>query len=46
MYQTYSFELRQKAMAYDGAKSLYTVGSLPQKSFELTVFLEESTYKR
>lgn len=33
-------------MAYDGAKSLYTVGPLPQKSFEFTVFLEESAYRR
>lgn len=43
MYQTYSSELAGKNFAYDGEKSLFTVGSLPQNNFEFTVVLEESS---
>ncbi|KAH6789003.1 Argonaute family protein [Perilla frutescens var. frutescens] len=45
LYQTYSSELAGKRFAYDGEKSLYTVGALPQNKFEFTVILEESTSK-
>lgn len=43
LYQTYSSELAGKNFAYDGEKSLFTVGSLPQNNFEFTVVLEESS---
>lgn len=46
LYQTYSSELAGKKFAYDGEKSLYTVGPLPQNNFEFTVVLEESIAKR
>ncbi|XP_044465053.1 protein argonaute 16 isoform X3 [Mangifera indica] len=45
LYQTYSSELAGKRFAYDGEKSLYTVGPLPQNKFEFTVILEESRAK-
>lgn len=44
--QTYSSELDGKRFAYDGEKSLYTVGPLPQNKFEFTIVLEESFSKR
>ena len=37
LYLTYSSELAGKKFAYDGEKSLYTVGPLPQNNFEFTV---------
>ncbi|KAJ0112816.1 hypothetical protein Patl1_01934 [Pistacia atlantica] len=46
LYQTYSSELAGKRFAYDGEKSLYTVGPLPQNKSEFTVILEESRAKR
>lgn len=46
LYQTYSSELADKKFAYDGEKSLYTVGPLPQNKFEFTVVLEETFAKR
>lgn len=46
LYQTYSSELAGKRFAYDGEKSLYTVGPLPQNKFEFTVVLEESHAKQ
>ncbi|PIN22149.1 Translation initiation factor 2C (eIF-2C) [Handroanthus impetiginosus] len=46
LYQTYSSELSGKTFAYDGEKSLYTVGPLTQNNFEFTVVLEESIAKR
>ncbi|XP_057510346.1 protein argonaute 16-like [Actinidia eriantha] len=45
LYQTYSSELAEKRFAYDGEKSLYTVGPLPQNKLEFTVVLEESFAK-
>ncbi|XP_041996009.1 protein argonaute 16-like [Salvia splendens] len=45
LYQTYSSELAEKRFAYDGEKSLFTVGPLPQNKLEFTVILEESTAK-
>ena len=46
VYQTYLTELDGKSFAYDGEKTLYTVGPLPQNKFEFTVVLEESRAKR
>ncbi|KAJ6343346.1 hypothetical protein OIU76_005149 [Salix suchowensis] len=45
LYQTYSSEFSGKRFAYDGEKSLYTVGPLPQNKSEFTVLLEESFSK-
>ncbi|KAD4179068.1 hypothetical protein E3N88_27659 [Mikania micrantha] len=42
LYQTCSSELSGKKFAYDGEKSLYTVGALPKNKFEFMVVLEES----
>jgi eukaryotic translation initiation factor 2C len=41
--QMYSSELAGKDFAYDGEKSLFTVGSLPQNIFEFKVVLEEAS---
>ncbi|XP_057431156.1 protein argonaute 16 isoform X2 [Lotus japonicus] len=45
LYQTYSSELGGKRFAYDGDRTLYTVGPLPQNKFEFKVLLEESFAK-
>ncbi|MQM18739.1 hypothetical protein Taro_051734 [Colocasia esculenta] len=42
LYQAYSSELGGKELAYDGEKSLFTVGPLPQKILDFKVILEES----
>ncbi|AQK89077.1 argonaute104 [Zea mays] len=41
LQQTYRAELSNKDFAYDGEKSLFTVGGLPQKKNEFTVVLED-----
>ena len=46
MYQTYSTEFPGRKFAYDGDKSLYTVGPLPQHKYEFKVVLEESFAKQ
>ncbi|XP_058081084.1 protein argonaute 16-like [Magnolia sinica] len=46
VYQTYSSELEGKQFAYDGEKSLFTVGPLPQNNFEFMVVLEEASARR
>lgn len=46
LYQTYSSELAGKKFAYDGEKTLYTVGPLPQNKLQFTVVLEDSFAKR
>ncbi|CAD5168573.1 unnamed protein product, partial [Musa acuminata subsp. malaccensis] len=43
LYQTYRSEFEGKQFAYDGEKSLFTVGPLPQNNFEFTVVLEDSS---
>ncbi|CAL4902553.1 unnamed protein product [Urochloa decumbens] len=43
LQQTYHSELSNKDFAYDGEKSLFTVGALPQKKHEFTVVLEEAS---
>ncbi|XP_062171432.1 protein argonaute 4-like [Alnus glutinosa] len=39
--ETYDTELAGKDFAYDGEKSLFTVGSLPRNKLEFTVVLED-----
>lgn len=46
LYQTYSSELQGKQFAYDGEKSLFTVGPLKENNFEFSVVLEEAITKR
>lgn len=46
LYQIYSSELSGKRFAYDGERTLYTVGPLPHEKFEFIVVLEESLAKR
>ena len=41
LQQTYHSELSNKDFAYDGEKSLFTVGALPLVNHECTVVLEE-----
>ncbi|KAK1273917.1 Protein argonaute 16 [Acorus gramineus] len=43
LYQTYKSELSEKQFAYDGEKSLFTVGPLPQNYMEFQVILEETS---
>nr|AGS47796.1 argonaute 9 [Salvia miltiorrhiza] len=43
---TYETELAGKEFAYDGEKSLFTVGSLPRNKLEFTVVLEDVTSSR
>lgn len=46
MQQTYGSELGKKGLAYDGEKTLFTIGSLPQVNNEFTVILDDMTSKR
>ncbi|KAF8008162.1 hypothetical protein BT93_K1987 [Corymbia citriodora subsp. variegata] len=46
LYETYSSELVGKKFAYDGERTLYTVGPLPQPKLEFAVVLEDSFAKR
>lgn len=39
--ETYDTELSGKYFAYDGEKSLFTVGPLPRNKLEFTVVLED-----
>jgi eukaryotic translation initiation factor 2C len=39
--QTYATELANKDFAYDGEKSLFTIGALPQINNEFTVVVED-----
>ncbi|KAI7752602.1 hypothetical protein M8C21_021821, partial [Ambrosia artemisiifolia] len=46
LHETYSSELSGKKFAYDGEKSLYTVGPFSKNKYEFTVVLEDSyTYR-
>ncbi|CAK8567057.1 unnamed protein product [Lathyrus sativus] len=42
LHQTYSSELGGKSFAYDGERTLYTVGPLPDNKFEFKILLEET----
>ncbi|KAK6164049.1 hypothetical protein DH2020_000913 [Rehmannia glutinosa] len=44
--ETYDTELAGKEFAYDGEKSLFTVGALPRNKLEFTVVLEDVTSSR
>uniref|UniRef100_A0A1D1YYN5 Protein argonaute 4A n=1 Tax=Anthurium amnicola TaxID=1678845 RepID=A0A1D1YYN5_9ARAE len=46
LHQTYDTELGGKDFAYDGEKSLFTIGSLPQVKNEFTVVLEDMSSNR
>ncbi|KAL5583098.1 hypothetical protein UlMin_015540 [Ulmus minor] len=46
VHETYNSELSGKDFAYDGEKSLFTVGALPQNKLEFTVVLEDVTSDR
>jgi len=41
LQHTYRFDLSNKDFAYDGEKSLFTIGALPQVNNEFTVILED-----
>ncbi|KAI3989962.1 hypothetical protein MKX01_003665 [Papaver californicum] len=44
--ETYASKLAGKDFAYDGEKSLFTVGPLPQTKLEFTVMLDEMSSNR
>ncbi|KAK3010746.1 hypothetical protein RJ639_011299 [Escallonia herrerae] len=46
VHETYDSELAGKDFAYDGEKSLFTIGSLPRNILEFTVVLEDSHSNR
>ncbi|KAA8516309.1 hypothetical protein F0562_016602 [Nyssa sinensis] len=46
MHETYDSELGKKDFAYDGEKSLFTVGALPRNKLEFTVVLDTVSSKR
>ncbi|XP_038901423.1 protein argonaute 4-like [Benincasa hispida] len=46
VHETYNSELAGKDFAYDGEKSLFTVGPLPRNKLEFTVVLEDITSNR
>jgi len=43
LYDTYSSDLAKKEYAYDGEKSLFTVGPLPHNHYEFSVVMEYSS---
>ncbi|EEF34625.1 protein argonaute 4 isoform X1 [Ricinus communis] len=46
VHETYDSEMGGKKFAYDGEKSLFTVGALPRNKLEFTVVLEDVTSNR
>lgn len=46
VHETYRSELANKDFAYDGEKSLFTVGALPRNKLEFTVVLEDVSSER
>ncbi|KAH6814845.1 Argonaute family protein [Perilla frutescens var. frutescens] len=46
VHETYAVELDGKKFAYDGEKSLFTIGALPQTKLDFTVILDEVTSNR
>lgn len=44
--ETYDTELAGKEFAYDGEKTLFTVGPLPRNKLEFTIVLEDVTSSR
>lgn len=41
VHETYDTELAGKDFAYDGEKSLFTIGALPRNKMEFTVVLDD-----
>ncbi|KAL2536860.1 Protein argonaute 4 [Forsythia ovata] len=46
VHETYSSDLNGKYFAYDGEKSLFTIGSLPRNKLEFTVVLDDVSSNR
>lgn len=46
VYETYRAELDGKYFAYDGEKTLFTLGALPSNTLEFTVVLDDLTSNR
>lgn len=46
VHETYAAELDSKKFAYDGEKSLFTIGPLPQNKLDFTVVLDEVSSNR
>ncbi|KAL6527855.1 Protein argonaute-4 [Orobanche minor] len=46
VHETYDTELAGKEFAYDGEKSLFTVGALPRNKLEFTIVLDSVTSSR
>nr|GMD40226.1 protein argonaute 4A-like [Ipomoea batatas] len=46
VYETYRSELAGRYFAYDGEKTLFTLGALPSNTLEFTVVLDEVTSNR
>lgn len=46
VHETYDSELAGKEFAYDGEKSLFTIGALPRNKHEFTVVLDNVTSNR
>lgn len=46
VHETYKSELDGKEFAYDGEKSLFTVGALPRNKLEFTVVLDSMNSNR
>ncbi|KAL4578096.1 hypothetical protein LXL04_014212 [Taraxacum kok-saghyz] len=46
VHKTYESEMGGKGFAYDGEKTLFTVGALPQTKLEFTVVLENASSNR
>lgn len=46
VHETYRSDLADKDFAYDGEKSLFTVGSLPRNKLEFTVVLDDVSAER
>ncbi|KAH0685759.1 hypothetical protein KY290_017295 [Solanum tuberosum] len=44
VHETYHTEMAGKDFAYDGEKSLFTIGSLPRSKFEFTVVLNDKIF--
>lgn len=46
VHETYSHELEGKHFAYDGEKSLFTLGSFQRKKLEFTIVVEDLSSNR
>lgn len=46
VHETYHTEMASMSFAYDGEKSLFTIGSLPSKKLRFTVVLEDASSNR